>query len=88
MTVALNLILMALVFSAVVGTLAWTILSARPARPSPGLCARRRASPLSSCGPATRRSADALWRSLDSASDVRSRTSCARVRLSIGATVL
>jgi hypothetical protein len=34
MTVALNIILMAVVFSAVVGTLAWTILSARPARQS------------------------------------------------------
>ena len=32
MTVALNIILMAVVFSAVVGTLAWTILSARPVR--------------------------------------------------------
>jgi hypothetical protein len=34
MTVALNIILMALVFSAVVGTLAWAILSARPVRQS------------------------------------------------------
>lgn len=32
MTIALNIILMAVVFSAVVGTLAWTILSSRPAR--------------------------------------------------------
>lgn len=32
MTVALNIILMTVVFSAVVGTLAWTILSSRPAR--------------------------------------------------------
>ena len=34
MTVALNIILMAVVFSAIVGTLARTILSARPARQS------------------------------------------------------
>jgi hypothetical protein len=31
-TLALNIILMAVVFSAVVGTLAWTIRSARPVR--------------------------------------------------------
>ena len=32
MTLALNIIVMAVVFSAVVGTLAWTIRSARPVR--------------------------------------------------------
>jgi hypothetical protein len=34
MTVALNIILMALVFSAVVGTLAWTILTGGRTRPT------------------------------------------------------
>jgi hypothetical protein len=59
MTVALNIILMAVVFSAVVGTLAWTILSARPVRHSrPARSASRQ--PAFQLGPANRRSADAL----------------------------
>ncbi|MFZ0090128.1 MAG: hypothetical protein WAL63_11515 [Solirubrobacteraceae bacterium] len=54
MTLALNIVLMAVVFSAVVGALAWTILSSRPGRHvRPGRPAARQ--------PAYRQRAHANW---------------------------